>query len=123
MKNVDKYLKLLQEQFNARIALEDISGDFKDEWTDCYEVRCHRRFENKYEKHICKDDCRMRAALKAIGRINSAKGKCSGAPEPNRCINTLENGVLRYKKMIETFKESQQKAAAKMRQFQTSGGA
>ena len=57
MKNVDKYLRVLQEQFNARIALEDISGDFKDEWTDCYETRCHRRFENKYEKNICKDDC------------------------------------------------------------------
>jgi len=123
MKTVDKYLSVLQEQFNARIALEDISGDFKDEWTDCYEVRCHRRFENKYEKHICKDDCRMRSAVKAIGRINSAKGKCGGAPEPNRCINTLENGILRYRKMIDTFKESQQKAAAKMRQFQASGGA
>lgn len=123
MKNVDTYLKLLQEQFNARIALEDISGDFKDEWTDCYEVRCHRRFENKYEKNICKDDCRMRSAVKAMARINSAKAKCSGAPEPNRCINTLENGILRYKKMIETFKEAQARAAAKMRQFQASGGA
>ena len=95
MKNVDKYLRVLQEQFNARIALEDISGDFKDEWTDCYETRCHRRFENKYEKNICKDDCRLRSTMRAIGRINSAKAKCSGATEPNRCINTLENGILK----------------------------
>ena len=54
MKNVDRYLSVLQEQFNARIALEDINGDFKDEWTDCYETRCHRTMENKYEKNICK---------------------------------------------------------------------
>jgi len=122
MKNVDKYLKVLQEQFNARIALEDISGDFKDEWTDCYEVRCHRQFVNKYEKDICKDDCRMRAAMKALSRVTSAKAKCNGAPEPNRCVNTLENGILRYRKMIQTFKESQLKAQAKMREFQARGG-
>jgi hypothetical protein len=122
MKNVDKYLRVLQEQFDARIALEDISGDFKDEWTDCYEVRCHRQFVNKYEKDICKDDCRMRAAMKALSRVTSAKAKCNGAPEPNRCINTLENGILRYKKLLQTFKESQLKAQAKMRQFQASGG-
>lgn len=123
MKIVDKYLKVLQEQFNARIALEDISGDFKDEWTDCYEVKCHRQIENKYGKSICKDDCRMRASMKAISRINSAKAKCNGAPEPNRCINTFENGVLRYKKMMNTYKESQKRAQLKMRQFQATGGA
>ncbi len=64
----------------------------------------------------------MRSVARAIGRINSAKAKCSGAPEPNRCVNTLENGILRYKKMAETYKESQAKAATKMRQFQSSGG-
>ncbi|HUU87799.1 MAG TPA: hypothetical protein VMX17_08610 [Candidatus Glassbacteria bacterium] len=122
MKNIDKYLRVLQEQFDARIALEDVSGDFKDEWTDCYEVRCHRQFENKYEKNICKDDCRMRSAMKALSRISSAKVKCNGAPEPNRCVNTLENGILRYKKMLQRFKESQLKAQAKMREFQAKGG-
>ena len=123
MKNVDKYLNLLQEQFNARIALTDINGDFKSEWTDCYEVRCHRQLENKYEKYICKDTCRIAAATKAIARVVSAKAKCSTAQEPNRCINTMDNGILRYRKMIDTFKESQAKAQAKMRAFQAKSGA
>ena len=61
--------------------------------------------------------------MKAISRINSAKAKCNGAPEPNRCINTFENGVLRYKKMMNTYKESQKRAQLKMRQFQATGGA
>ena len=123
MKNVDKYLNLLQEQFNARIALTDINGDFEGEWTDCYEVRCHRQFENKYEKHICKDDCRMRAAVKAMGRVTAAKSKCNSAQEPNRCVNTMENGILRYRKMIDSFKESQVKAQQKMTAFQAKSGA
>lgn len=123
MKNVDKYLKVLQEQFSARIALEDINGDFKDEWTDCYEIKCHRNMENKYQKNMCKSDCQIRAAMKAIGRINSAKSKCNDAPEPNRCINTFENGVLRYQKMIQMYKKSQDMASAKLRSFQSKGGA
>jgi hypothetical protein len=117
MNKIDSYLKVIQEQFNARVALEDISGDFKDEWTDCYEVRCHRRFENKYEKNACKSDCQMRAADKAIARINSVKSKCSSAPDPNRCKKTMENGAKHYVKKIQDFKLMQQKFQAKMKQF------
>ena len=123
MKTIDKYLNVLHEQFNARIALTDINGDFENEWTNCYEVRCHRQFENKYEKNICKDDCRMRGAIKAMARINSAKAKCNSAQEPNRCVNTMENGILRYQKMIDSFKESQRKAQEKMSSFKSKSGA
>jgi len=123
MKNVDKYLNLIQEQFNARIALTDINGDFENEWTNCYETRCHRQFENKYEKNICKDDCRMRSAVKAMARVNSAKAKCNDAQDPNRCVNTMENGILRYRKMIDAFKESQTKAQVKYNQFKATSGA
>lgn len=114
---IDKYLNIIQEQFNARIALEDINGDFKDEWTDCYETRCYRRFENNYEKNACKSDCQMRAANRAISRINSAKAKCSGASDPNRCKKTMENGVKYYMKKIQDFRAMQQKYQAKMKQF------
>ena len=115
---LDKYLNLLQEQFSARIALEDINGDFKDEWTDCYETRCHRTLENKYEKNICKADCQIRACMKAISRINSAKAKCNGASEPNRCASTLERGAKRYEAKIMQFKEAQKGAQERLRLFQ-----
>ena len=117
MKNVDKYLNIIQEQFNARVALEDINGDFKDEWTDCFEVRCHRRLENKYERNACKSDCQVRAANRAIGRINTAKAKCATAPDPNRCKSTMENGMKFYMKKIDDFRRMQQNYLAKMKQF------
>ena len=117
MKNVDKYLNVIQEQFSARVALEDINGDFKDEWTDCYETRCHRRFENKYEKNACKSDCQVRAANRAISRINSAKSKCSSATDPNRCKKTMETGVKYYVKKMQDYRLMQQNYQAKMKQF------
>ena len=123
MKNVDKYLNILQEQFNAGIALEDISGDFKDEWTDCYETKCHREMENKYEKNICKADCQMRSAMRAISRINSAKAKCNGATDPNRCVESLARGVERYQNKVVRSKEAQNRAQERMRQFQSKSGA
>lgn len=123
MKNVDKYLKLLHEQFDGRIALEDISGDFKDEWTDCYEVKCHRQTVNKYEKNVCRADCQIRAAMKAISRINAAKSKCTSAPEPNRCVKSLERGVIMYQNKIERFKEAQKNAQNQFRAFQSKTGA
>jgi len=123
MKIVETYLNVLYEQFNARVALTDIDGDFKNDWTNCFEIKCHRQLENKYEKNICKDDCRIRAATQAIARVISAKVKCTTAQEPNRCVNTMENGILRYRKMILAFKESQSKANAKYREFKTKSGA
>lgn len=118
MKNVDKYLNIIQEQFDARIALEDINGDFKDAWTDCYETKCYKQLENKYEKNACKSDCQIRAANTAIGRINSAKAKCSQATDPNRCKKTMETGVMYYNKKIQAFRQMQIKYQAKMKQFQ-----
>lgn len=118
MKNVDKYLDIIQEQFNASVALEDINGDYKDEWTDCYEVRCHRRFENKYEKNVCKFDCIMRAANKAMSRINSAKAKCTTASDPNRCKKTMENRIKYYMNQVQRAQAAQQKSQQRLRQFQ-----
>ena len=117
MKTIDKYLNVLQEQFDARIALQDINGDFKNEWTDCYEVSCYRRFENKYEKNVCKADCQVRAANRAIGRISSAKAKCSGATDPNRCKKTFDTGIKYYQQKIQSFRESQLKSQQRLKQF------
>ena len=117
LETVNKYLKMLHENFNASIALEDISGDFKDEWTDCYEVRCHKRYENKYEKNVCKADCQIRACAKSISRINSAKSHCAGAVNPNRCKQSMENGILYYQNKITQAKESQIKSQQRLKKF------
>lgn len=122
MKKIDKYLRVIQEQFNARIALTDINGDFENEWTNCYEVKCYRRFENKYEKNVCKYDCQKTSVMKAIARISSIKSKCNEATEPNRCVNTMENGILRYEKMMNKIKEAQIKVQAKLKAFQVKSG-
>jgi hypothetical protein len=114
---IDKYLNLLFEQFDASIAVTDIDGDFKDEWTDCYETRCHRRLENNYERRFCKATCQITAANRAITRLNGITGKCTTAPDPNRCIGVLKRAATRYQKRIDNFRESQDKARAKAAEF------
>ena len=117
MKKIDKYLNILQEQFNARIAIADIEGDFNNSWTDCYETKCHARIENKYEKDFCKAQCYMGAANDAISRLNSIKGKCSTATNPNTCVSTLKTAVERFQKKIVNARETQAKASAQMAKF------
>jgi len=118
MKKLDEYLNILQEEFNVRIAIEDISGDFKETWTDCYEVRCYRRYENKYEKNICKADCQIAGANKAISRLNSAKGKCTTAVDPNRCKKSIESAMKNYMNKIQQFRQAQNNSQARMKKFQ-----
>lgn len=117
MKKIDNYLNILHEQFNARIAIADIQGDFNNDWTDCYETKCHRRIENKYEKDFCKAQCYMTAANKAISRLNSIKGKCSTATNPNTCVSTLKTAVESFQKKIINARKAQNVANAKMAKF------
>jgi len=117
MKKLDKYLTMLHEEFNARIAIADIEGDFNNDWTDCYEIKCQRKIENKYEKNFCKAQCYMSAANKAISRLNSIKGKCSAATNPNSCVSTLKTVVERFQKKMVNARSTQAKASAQMAKF------
>jgi hypothetical protein len=100
MKKVDDYLNILQEQFDGNIAATDIKGDFNNEWTNCYETKCYREFENKYEKDICKQNCIITAANGAIARLNSIKGKCTTAENPNRCVKSLNTAVKSFQNKL-----------------------
>lgn len=117
MKQIDKYLQVIQEQFDGRIASTDIKGDFNNEWTNCYEIKCNRQFENKYEKDYCKATCILTAVTGSIARLNSIKGKCTTSENPNRCISILDTAINSFKNKIITAREAQNSARAKMADF------
>lgn len=117
MQQIDKYLNSLQEQFDGHIAATDIKGDFNNDWTNCYETRCYRQFENKYEKEVCKANCVMAAANSAIARLNAAKGKCNAAENPNRCIKSLDTSIESFQNKLNKAREAQAAANTKMAAF------
>lgn len=117
MKQIDNYLNNLQEQFNGRVAAADIRGDFDNEWTNCYETKCYREFENKYEKDFCKATCIMSAANAAIARLNTIKGKCTTAENPNRCVSTLETSIKSFQNKLVKAREAQAAINTKMAEF------
>jgi hypothetical protein len=122
MTHIDNYLDVIQEQFNARIALEDINGRFKTEWTDCFETRCHKNFENKYEKNICKADCQISSIMRSLARVSSARGQCSSATEPNRCVQSLNKAMERYRKKLDDYKRMLTLSRRRLSIFQSRGG-
>jgi uncharacterized protein (DUF885 family) len=116
---LDKYLTKLQEAkgFNATIAITDVEGDFNDEWTDCYERRCHDRLDNTYAIKFCKATCQITAANRAITRFNAIRMKCTTSNEPTKCLERLKRAALRFKNKIDNYREAQDKARAKMAAF------
>lgn len=126
MKQIDKYLNRLNEQgFDGHIAATDIRGDFNNEWTNCYETRCYRQFENKYERDLCKTNCVMAAADQAIARLNAAKSKCTTAENPNRCVKTLETAVKSFQNKLMRARQAQTAINARLAAFRakTTAGA
>ncbi len=117
MKSVDKYLNKLNEQFDGHIAAVDIKGDFNNDWTNCYETRCYKQFENKYEKDYCKANCMMAAANQAIAKLGAAKGKCTTAENPNRCIKSLDTTIKSFQNKLVKAREAQTAANKKMAAF------
>lgn len=117
MKQIDSYLNNLQEQFEGHIAAVDIRGDFNNDWTNCYETRCYKQFENKYERDFCKANCVMAAANQAIARLNAAKGKCTTAENPNRCIKSLDTAIKSFQNKLVKAREAQGAANARMAAF------
>lgn len=117
MKQIDKHLNNLQEQFDGRVAATDIRGDFDNEWTNCYETRCQRQFENKYEKDFCKATCIMSAASASIARLNTVSGKCTTAENPNRCVSTLKTAIKSFQNKLVKAREAQNAARARMAEF------
>jgi len=117
MEKLNSYLNKLQEQFDGSIAATDIKGDFNNEWTNCYETRCFRQFENKYEKDICKYDCILSATNGAIARLNSIKGKCTTAENPNRCVKSLNTAIKSFQNKLMRARQAQASIRAKMAVF------
>lgn len=117
MKKIDNYLNMLQEQFDGHIAATDIRGDFNNEWTNCYETRCYRQFENKYERDVCKANCVITAAGAAIARLNAAKGKCTTAENPNRCVKSLETAIKSFQNKLVKARQAQTAANTRMAAF------
>ncbi len=117
MKQIDSYLNKICEQFDGHIAATDIRGDFNNEWTNCYETRCYRQFENKYERDVCKANCIITAASGAIARLNAAKGKCTTAENPNRCVKSLETAVKSFQNKLIKARQAQTAANTRMAAF------
>ena len=59
----------------------------------------------------------MTAANNAISRLNSIKGKCTTAINPNTCVSTLKTAVERFQKKMINAREAQAKASAQMAKF------
>ncbi|MFW9871704.1 MAG: hypothetical protein ACFFG0_01290 [Candidatus Thorarchaeota archaeon] len=117
MNQINNYLDKLQEQFDGHIAATDIRGDFNNDWTNCYETRCYRQFENKYERDICKTNCVISAANQAIARLNAAKGKCTTSENPNRCVKSLESAVKSFQNKLNKAREAQTAINARLAAF------
>jgi hypothetical protein len=123
MKVIDRYLSMLQEQYNPSIAISNIGGDFKLAWTDCYESRCTKEIESKYEQAYCKTECHIAAANNAITKLNAEMSNCASTREPKRCIESLKKAVESYRNKILSAREMQDKIASREANFrrQTAG--
>ena len=118
MSVVDKYLNILQEQFNVAVIKTNIDGDFKNAWTECYETRCLGfGEETKFEKQYCKTTCQITAANRAIAALNGQKSNCAQATDPKRCLDSIRSAVTRYQEKIKKAREMQDEIAARRAEF------
>jgi len=117
MKILDKYLNLLQEQYTPGIAITNIHGDFQNNWTECFNSKCIRETENKYDKKYCKTECKIAAANTAITRLNSETSNCTGTREPKRCLDSLKSAIESYRDKISSTREIQDKISSKEAEF------
>jgi len=121
MSKLNNYLNFLQEEeFNIQVAISEITGEFEEEWTKCFAVKC-RQLDNKYKETICKGQCQIQAANRAITKIGTIKSKCSLTSNPNSCLNTLKNTSDRIKEKVKNIVKAQAKAQQGLIKFKATG--
>jgi len=59
----------------------------------------------------------MAAANQAIARLNAAKGKCTTAENPNRCVKTLDTSIKSFQNKLNKAREAQAAANTRMAAF------
>ena len=117
MEIVDKYLNILQEQYNPSVAATNIHGEYQNEWTECYNSKCIRESKNKYGVKYCKTECKIGSANRAITRLNAEVSNCTGNRDPKRCVDSLKSAVESYKKRIVAAREMQDTISSKESEF------
>jgi hypothetical protein len=124
MNLLERYLENINEQFSPSIAKSEVSGNFKTEWTDCYDSRCETEGEeSKFAKRYCKVQCQLTACNRAIARLNSLKTNCAKALYPNRCVESLNNEVTNYRDKVRKLNDMQDEISARQAAFRRTTGA
>jgi hypothetical protein len=120
---LERYLDILHEQFNPSIAKSEVAGNFKKEWTDCYNTRCETEGEeSKFAKRYCKFQCQITAANRAIAKLNALKANCAKSLYPNRCLKSIENQVNNYKEKVSQYNDMQDQISTRQANFRRNAG-
>jgi len=117
MEIVDKYLNILQEQYNPSVATTNIHGEYQNAWTECFDSKCSDETDNKYARNYCKTECKIAAANTAITRLNAQLSNCTGTRDPKKCIDSLRSASDSYKDKITSAREMKDKIASKEAEF------
>lgn len=121
MSTINKYLEMLHEgvAFSASVAMANINGEFKQQWTNCYNKDCleGEEADDVYARRFCKAACQIDSCRTAISRLNALRSNCTNAGNPKQCLDSLNNKVKYYNEKIASAKRIQTDANAKAAQF------
>lgn len=108
---LNSYLDKINEQFVATIAMADVKGTYNNTWVTCYRTRCRGVGDelDKYSEDLCKSQCRVDAANRAISNLNSLKSSCSKSSNPSTCLSSISKRIEIYKKKINNERETQRR--------------
>ena len=118
---INKYLNMLQEQYDYHVDVTEVKGKFETNWAKCYDDRC-LRFTNTYERKFCKYGCQITSLEQSIASFNGLKGKCSGSKNPNKCLNSINGIVKSFQSKLRKTQDSQREARIKMVEFRAKAG-
>jgi len=79
---------VLLEQFNPSMETARIKGEANVEWTGCFERRCEQS-EDKFDRTLCKEQCKRDSAQEALGKVRGLVGFCNKAKSPKGCVDAV----------------------------------
>lgn len=120
----EKLLDLILDQFNPTLVTSNAMGEFKVNWTDCFDARCTTQ-PSKFDKDACKQGCIISAASSSVAEIAGSRSKCGAAKNPNSCIKKLDKAIKNLREKISEAREKQREALDKKAEYlrKTAGGA